>query len=180
MVRPVQPCGFEWSSDAHSPEVARIRVSNWSSWFISNGGDIGNAVSTDIWTSKQGCSKMRRICLGRQRVIWWLYPRRSRLGLIEAPWCPTMLPDAGGIRGVRASASLKLLNLPPRPGVQVKYPRRSRLGLIEACSTPRPRRRRIGIRGVRASASLKRRGSGDRAMRVRGIRGVRASASLKF
>ena len=47
---PAQPCEFERVSGAHLPEVARIRVGNGNSWFIWNGGDIGNDASTNIWT----------------------------------------------------------------------------------------------------------------------------------
>ncbi len=81
---PAQPWGFERLGDAHSSEVARILVGNWSSWFIWNSGDIGNDVSTDISTSKRGRSKMRGICLDQQWIVWCLHPRRARLGLIEA------------------------------------------------------------------------------------------------
>ena len=60
------------------------------------------------------------------------YPRRARLGLIEATPAAVCRADAGSIRGVRASASLKR---PERS--RQRHPARS-------------------IRGVRASASLKR------------------------
>ena len=62
-----------------------------------------------------------------------VYPRRSRLGLIEATpqvvYCKIAL---GSIRGVRASASLKPLHFIGLEFNVAGYPRRSRLGLIEA------------------------------------------------
>ncbi len=61
------------------------------------------------------------------------YPRRSRLGLIEAGPTTTRLAAKPCIRGVRASASLKPFdNLSYINDEISEYPRRSRLGLIEA------------------------------------------------
>lgn len=82
---PARPWGFERLGDAYSPGIARIRVSNWSSWFILNNGDIGNDRSSYISTSRRGRSKMPGICLYQQWIVWCLHPRRPRLGLIEAP-----------------------------------------------------------------------------------------------
>ena len=84
-----------------------------------------------------------------------MHPRRSRLGLIEAPTDIVNQAIMLSIRGVRASASLKL------------------------CETPCSCGRISGIRGVRASASLKRNHPARRNIPRRRIRGVRASASLK-
>ena len=61
-----------------------------------------------------------------------MHPRRSRLGLIEALTTGRgMKPERSRIRGVRASASLKLPGTTPDELIA------------------------LGIRGVRASASLK-------------------------
>ena len=85
-----------------------------------------------------------------------VYPRRYRLGLIEASSGDTLDGLSIGIRGVIASASLKPVIGNELSKRKDMYPRRYRLGLIEA-------RVFIGlrslalvcIRGVIASASLK-------------------------
>ena len=69
-----------------------------------------------------------------------VYPRRYRLGLIEAisrisDW---LAREVRGIRGVIASASLKrVMDFPPGLD-RYEYPRRYRLGLIEAAEHPSP------------------------------------------
>ena len=68
------------------------------------------------------------------------YPRRYRLGLIEAALkisAPASRP--ANIRGVIASASLKRPAGSFRRGLRSRYPRRYRLGLIEAREARQPR-----------------------------------------
>ena len=84
-----------------------------------------------------------------------MYPRRMRLGLIEAGHRgghASRLSDR--IRGACASASLKLDNQPDVNQAAVEYPRRMRLGLIEARPWMKgsvahlaayPRRMRLGL-----------------------------------
>ena len=85
------------------------------------------------------------------------HPRRTRLGLIEAAACGFFaLVSCAGIRGARASASLKL-----------------DAGATGVAGV-------AGIRGARASASLKPyERTARRSRHARRIRGARASASLK-
>ena len=89
--------------------------------------------------------------------VYRQYPRRYCLGLIEAArsrWpSPRRRP---GIRGVIASASLKLETEQQTDGESFEYPRRYCLGLIEAAAAVGSAA--VGsacIRGVIASASLK-------------------------
>jgi hypothetical protein len=94
---------------------------------------------------------MERVWIRRGR-----HPRRSRLGLIEAGAWALLAGVPCRIRGIRASASLKLDGFHVAVTVQGRHPRRSRLGLIEARGCCGRRRCRCSrIRGVRASASLK-------------------------
>src|ERR1700679_1168204 len=85
-----------------------------------------------------------------------------------------------GIRGARASASLKLVLGWPVYQALKKHPRRARLGLIEAGHFASVEPGSCGgIRGARASASLKLTQRVDLPLKIAGIRGARASASLK-
>ena len=84
-----------------------------------------------------------------------------------------------GIRGVIASASLKLGGTPCQDFSIAGYPRRNCLGLIEAIHGSPQASSMSGIRGVIASASLKRRAARCNGEIHRRIRGVIASASLK-
>ena len=154
---------------------------------------------------KASASLKRDQGIRQRRVYADIYPRCKSLGLIEAIPALGRRGRVGLIRGVKASASLKLHHRPPRaryrqlirgvkasaslkqkpsPGrrrAQGSYPRCKSLGLIEAQAQAGEAARswRI-IRGVKASASLKPRRTivavfGDRDF----IRGVKASASLK-
>ncbi len=70
-------------------------------------------------------------------VLLVQYPRRSRLGLIEAQGDTAFrIAVDPGIRGVRASASLKRSEKGCPKTTTRWYPRRSRLGLIEASCAP--------------------------------------------
>ncbi len=61
------------------------------------------------------------------------HPRRTRLGLIEAnPHYQRARLPGPGIRGARASASLKRVMRGWERGAAHLHPRRTRLGLIEA------------------------------------------------
>ena len=61
------------------------------------------------------------------------HPRRTRLGLIEANNLDHFWDERlHRIRGVRASASLKLVDYSALVGTTGPHPRRTRLGLIEA------------------------------------------------
>ena len=86
------------------------------------------------------------------------------------------------IRGVKASASLKPRETTGECVCESVYPRCKSLGLIEARRRcPSERYIVVGIRGVKASASLKQRGGEVlHVLVVCRIRGVKASASLKL
>ena len=94
----------------------------------------------------------------QSKFCFVLYPRRMRLGLIEAvSIVPGVQAGLRSIRGACASASLKRARIAHDfVWMGKKYPRRMRLGLIEA----QEQCRRAGahpcrIRGACASASLK-------------------------
>ena len=92
----------------------------------------------DQISMKSHCSKTQRYCLGKQQVVSWAYPRRMRLGLIEALALLRCKGRIGrGIRGACASASLKHRAADRlREHHPEMYPRRMRLGLIEALTYP--------------------------------------------
>src|SRR5579885_2342656 len=85
-----------------------------------------------------------------------------------------------GIRGARASASLKHARTNQSSLQRSQHPRRARLGLIEAptselhmaLETAHPRRARLGL--IEASSPV------SSSTRLASIRGARASASLKL
>ena len=65
-----------------------------------------------------------------------MHPRRARLGLIEAMGASRAhRATSPGIRGARASASLKPIPLYPARVGRRRHPRRARLGLIEATTS---------------------------------------------
>ena len=114
----------------------------------------------DVVCIRGACASasLKLLVILQPQLILQLYPRRMRLGLIEA--------RAHGGRGER------------NQGV---YPRRMRLGLIEAYRQWALTRKLFGrIRGACASASLKRvLGCGSPPESKLCIRGACASASLK-
>ena len=109
----------------------------------------------DQVSMKSHCSKTQRYCFGKQQVVSWAYPRRMRLGLIEAdPESPgDGLSAAGYPRRMRLGLIEAIVQIEESVSSINTYPRRMRLGLIEARAATAsltlhasyPRRMRLGL-----------------------------------